>query len=422
MTVTRRTLLAAATAASTAGTLGVAQAATPTPTPTAKVPARSGFDRLAADGYRLLEGQRVGVLTNMSGITSDARGIVDVMHADDRVDLTAIFTGEHGYRGTPQAGLSEGDTVDAATGIPVFDTYLKSGRPLAEVITKSKVDTVVYDFQDAGARFYTCIWTLYDCMVATAMAGKRFVVLDRPNPVTGRQALGPVLKWKYASFVGRAPIAQAHGMTTGELAALYNGEFLTRAAGRKVELEVVPVSGWRRHEFFDATGMPWVPPSPNMATADTALVYSGTCLFEGTNLSEGRGTVHPFEMLGAVGIDGRWAEAANALGLPGVNFREAYFIPTFHKFQGKTVGGLQIHVHDRAAFDPVRTGVGLLVSAKRSWRDFAWRKDHFVDKLAGSSRLRTMIDAGANTDEIVADWQDELAAFGAVRRRYLRYS
>lgn len=378
---------------------------------------RTGFERLAAAGYAPLAGQRVGVVTNPTGITSEVRHIVDVMHADDRVDLVAVFGPEHGFRGTAQAGGSEGRYDDPATGLPVYDTYLKSGQPLADVFTASGVDTVVFDIQDAGARFYTYIWTLYDCMVAAALAGKRFVVLDRPNPVTGRAALGPVLDRAFATFVGREPIAQAHGMTVSELARLFNGEFLAKP----VELETVQMSGWKRRDFFDTTGLPWVPPSPNMPTPDTALVYSGTCLFEGTNLSEGRGTTRPFELLGAEGVDRRWAEAANALELPGVRFREAYFAPTFSKFQGKTVGGVQVQVHDREAFDPVRTGIGLLVSAKRSWSGFAWRSDNWIDKLTGSTRVRNLIDAGADTDEVVGAWGADLAAFRAVRKEYLLY-
>jgi uncharacterized protein YbbC (DUF1343 family) len=181
------------------------------------------------------------------------------------------------------------------------------------------------------------------------------------------------------------------------------------------------MTGWRRADFYDASGLPWVPPSPNMPTPDTALVYSGTCMFEGTNLSEGRGTTRPFELLGADGIDGRWAAAVNELGLPGVRFREAYFAPTFSKFEGKTVGGVQIHVHDRAAYDPVRTGIALLVTAKKVWDGFAWRSDDWIDKLTGSTRVRTMIDAGAGTDEVVGAWQEELAAFRRIRKEYLLY-
>ncbi|MFE2234057.1 exo-beta-N-acetylmuramidase NamZ domain-containing protein [Streptomyces sp. JL2001] len=412
MSLSRRGLLAAG------GALGVGAAAAPAAAAhEGGRRVRTGFDRLAADGYALLAGERVGIVTNPTGITADARHIVDVMHADDRVDLTAVFGPEHGFRGTAQAGGSEGRHDDPATGLPVYDTYLKSGQPLADVFTASGVDTVVFDIQDAGARFYTYIWTLYDCMVAAALAGKRFVVLDRPNPVTGRAALGPVLDRAFATFVGREPIAQAHGMTVAELALLFNAEFLTTP----VRLQTVTMSGWRRRDFFDATGLPWVPPSPNMPTPETALVYSGTCLFEGTNLSEGRGTTRPFELLGAEGIDRRWAEEANALELPGVRFREAYFAPTFSKFQGKTVGGVQLHVHDRDVFDPVRAGIGLLVSAKRSWSGFAWRPDNWIDKLTGSTRVRTLVDAGADTDEVVGAWAADLAAFRAVRREHLLY-
>ncbi|MET9540219.1 DUF1343 domain-containing protein [Streptomyces sp. NPDC006553] len=422
MGLSRRSLLAAG------GALGAVAAAAPTASagapgapvegrPHGHARVRTGFERLADDGYAPLAGERVGVVTNPTGITRDARHIVDVMHADERVDLVAVFGPEHGFRGTAQAGGSEGRYDDPATGLPVYDTYLKSGQPLADVFAASGVDTVVFDIQDAGARFYTYIWTLYDCMVAAALAGKRFVVLDRPNPVTGRAALGPVLDRAFATFVGREPIAQAHGMTVAELARLFNGEFLATP----VALETVRMTGWRRTDFFDTTGLPWVPPSPNMPTPETALVYSGTCLFEGTNLSEGRGTTRPFELLGAEGIDRRWAEAANALGLPGIRFREAYFAPTFSKFQGKTVGGVQLHVHDRESFDPVRAGIGLLVTARSSWSGFAWRADNWIDKLTGSTRVRTLLDAGAGVDEVVGAWQADLAAFRAVRREYLLY-
>lgn len=420
MRLSRRALL---TATAAAGLTAVPTAMTGTAVPTATTaaatghPVRTGFERLRGDGYSLLHGRRVGIVTNPTGVTTDVRHIVDVMHADAQVDLVAVFGPEHGFRGTAQAGGSEGRYDDPATGLPVYDTYLKSGQPLADVFTASGVDTVVFDIQDVGARFYTYIWTLYDCMEAARLAGKRFVVLDRPNPATGRAAQGPVLHPEFASFVGRQPIAQAHGMTVAELARLFNGEFLTAP----VALETVQMSGWRRSDFYDASGLPWVPPSPNMPTPDTALVYSGTCLFEGTNLSEGRGTTRPFELLGAKGLDGRWAEAAGGLGLPGVHFREAYFAPTFSKFEGTTVGGVQIHVHDRAAYDPVRTGIGLLVTARKAWSGFAWRSDNWIDKLTGSARVRTMIDAGATTDEVVASWQAELGTFRRTRRKYLLY-
>ncbi|MFF4843423.1 exo-beta-N-acetylmuramidase NamZ family protein [Streptomyces collinus] len=417
MRLSRRNLLASATLAASASMAAVPVLSPHRAGPRHRAPLRTGFERLAADGYAALGGRRVGVVTNPTGVTRDARHIVDVMHQDPRVRLTAVFGPEHGFRGTAQAGGSEGRYDDPATGLPVYDTYLKNGRPLADVFTASGVDTVVFDIQDVGARFYTYIWTLYDCMEAAALAGKRFVVLDRPNPVTGRAAEGPVLHKEFATFVGRQPISQAHGMTVAELARLFNGEFLTTP----VPLETVRMTGWKRDAFYDASGLPWVPPSPNMPTPDTALVYSGTCMFEGTNLSEGRGTTRPFELLGAEGIDGRWAAAAGELGLPGVRFREAYFAPTFSKFQGKTVGGVQIHVHDRAAYDPVRTGIALLVTARKVWDGFAWRPDDWIDKLTGSGRVRTMIDAGAGVDEVTGAWQTELAAFRRVREGYLLY-
>ncbi|RFU87256.1 DUF1343 domain-containing protein [Streptomyces triticagri] len=423
MNLSRRGLLAATTATAAAGAMAAAPAAAADRGHGGGRRLRTGYERLAADGYRLLDGRSVGIVTNPTGVTRGGPGsggvqhIVDVMHADERIELTAVFGPEHGFRGTAQAGGSEGRYDDPATGLPVYDTYQTSGQDLADIFTESGVETVVFDIQDAGARFYTYIWTLYDCMEAAELAGLPFVVLDRPNPVTGRAALGPVLHKEFATFVGREPISQAHGMTVAELALLFNGEFLERP----VELETVWMSGWRRDDFYDASGLPWVPPSPNMPTPETAVVYSGTCLFEGTNLSEGRGTTRPFELLGAEGIDRGWAELANREELPGVDFREAYFEPTFSKFEGKTVGGVQIHVYDREVFDPVRTGIALLITAKQAWSGFAWRDDNWIDKLTGSTRVRTMIDAGADTDEVVAGWQDELADFRAVRRKYLKY-
>ncbi|GAA3383017.1 DUF1343 domain-containing protein [Streptomyces racemochromogenes] len=414
MTLSRRGVLGMAGAVGAAGALGGAAAGPAA----ADGRVRTGFERLAADGYAELAGQRVGVVTNPTGITADARHLVDVLHADERVDLVAVFGPEHGFRGTAQAGGSEGAGRDPATGLPVYDTYGRSGQQLADVFTAAGVDTVVFDIQDVGARFYTYIWTLYDCMRAAALARKAVVVLDRPNPVGGRRAAGPVLDRAYASFVGREPIALAHGMTAGELALLFNGEFLKGAGPR---LRVVPVSGWRRDSFFGETGLPWLPPSPNVPTPDTALAYAGTCLFEGTNLSEGRGTTTPFEVVGAEGVDRRWAEAANGLGLPGVWFRETWFTPAFSKHAGKVCGGVRLVVHDREAFDPVRAGIGLLVTARPAWSGFAWRADHWIDRLAGSDRVRTMVDAGAGVDEIAAAWAGGLAGFSAVRAGYLLY-
>ncbi|MFJ8165385.1 exo-beta-N-acetylmuramidase NamZ domain-containing protein [Streptomyces sp. NPDC096136] len=414
MTLSRRGLLGLAGAAGATGAVGAGVPAGPRPP--GRV--RTGFDRLAAGGYAELAGRRVGVVTNQTGITADARHLVDVMHADARVDLVAVFGPEHGFRGTAQAGGSEGAGRDPATGLPVYDAYGRSGRQLADLFTAAGIDTLVFDLQDVGARFYTYVWTLYDCMRAAAAAGKEVVVLDRPNPVGGLRAAGPVLDRPYASFVGREPIALAHGMTVAELARLFHGEFLGGAGPR---LRTVPMAGWRRGSFFGETGLPWVPPSPNVPTPDTALVYAGTCLFEGTTLSEGRGTTTPFELVGAEGVDRRWAEAANGLGLAGVWFREAWFTPAFSKHAGRVCGGIRLVVHDREAFDPVRAGIGLLVTARRAWSGFGWREDRWIDRLTGSDRVRTLVDAGAGVEEIAGDWAAGLARFAAVREEYLLY-
>ncbi|MEU7475139.1 DUF1343 domain-containing protein [Lentzea sp. NPDC042327] len=371
----------------------------------------TGAQRLAQDGWRKLKGRKVGVLTNPTGVLTDQTHIVDSMVAHD-AKPTAVFGPEHGFRGTAQAGGSEGDYQDPRTGIPVYDAYGANATKLAAMFAKAGIDTVVFDIADVGARFYTYIWSLYTAMQAAS--GLDFVVLDRPNPIGGR-ANGPQLDPAYATGVGLKPIVQQHGMTVGELGRFYVGEF-----GVKTRLEVVDVRDWRRDQLD--TGLPWVPPSPNMPTRDTALVYPGTCLFEGTVLSEGRGTTRPFETVGAPGVDWRWAEALNAMDLRGVRFRETHFSPTFQKFQGQTCGGVTVSVTDPREFDAIRAAVAMLVTAKSLYPGvFAWRPDNWIDKLSGSDRLRTMIDAGATADDVVGAWQPELQQFRRTRLPYLRY-
>jgi len=387
---------------------------------------RTGFEVLAEDDYALVRGQRVGLVSNPTGVVPDLRHEVDVMAASGRVRLVAAFGPEHGFRGSARTG-PEGSFTDPRTGVPVYDTYGKSPPQVARMFRDAGVDTVMFDIQDVGARFFTYIWTMYDCMVAASRAGVRFVVLDRPNPVTGRDASGPVMHPAYTSFVGRRPISQQHGMTVGELAALFNAEFLPRdaAAPGPVDLEVSRMRGWRRSMFHDQTGQPWVMPSPSMPWLETAVVYPGTGLFEATNLSEGRGTTRPFELVGAPYVDHRWADALGRQGLPGVDFREAYFVPTYSKYVDRTCGGLQLHVTDREAFDPIRTAVAMIVTARRLYpSDFAWRETtppFWVDLLTGSAQVRRAIDRGADADEVVAGWRRDLDAFRAVRSRYLLY-
>lgn len=380
-----------------------------------------GADQLAARGWRQLSGRRLGVLTNPTGALRDHTHIVDSMVAAG-VRPAAAFGPEHGFRGTAQAGGSEGDYLDPRTQIPVYDAYGASADKLAGMFRKAEVDTVVFDIADVGARFYTFIWSMYTAMRAAVATSAGFVVLDRPNPVGG-QAFGPMLDPAFASGVGLKPIVQQHGMTIGELARFFDAEFLPAdAGGRLSSLDIVRVHGWRREELFSRTGLPWRLPSPNMPTPLTALVYPGTCLFEGTVLSEGRGTTRPFEIIGAPRIDWRWAERLNQLGLPGVRFREVYFAPTFSKWVGQVCGGVQLHLTDERRFEAIRTAITMIVTVKQVYPDiFAWRPDNFIDKLSGSNRLRTMINAGAGVDEVIGAWQEELAAFRRLRERYLMY-
>jgi uncharacterized protein YbbC (DUF1343 family) len=372
-----------------------------------------GMNSLVAGDFALLAGQQVGVISNPTSVDFRMRHLVDLMHASGRVSIAAVFGPEHGFRGSAQAGFSEGPQVDPRTGLAVYDAYTASEKDWARMFAESGTRTVVFDIQDVGARFYTYIWTLYDSMCAAAGLGLRYVVLDRPNPLGGN-AFGPVLSGEFSSGVGRREIAQQHGMTVGELARFYNAHFLPAP----VELDVVRCEGWRREALPD---LPWVMPSPNMPTMQTALVYPGTGMFEGTMLSEGRGTTRPFELIGAPGLDHRWADRLNARGLPGVVFREAYFRPTFNKFADQLCTGVEVRVLDVSTFDAIGTAVAMLVEA-RKFEAFAWREDGWIDKLTGSARLRTMVDQGADLAEITDSWQGELAEFIGKRRPYLLYS
>jgi len=385
-----------------------------------------GADDLASRNFDDLAGQRVGVITNPTGILRDLRHEVDVMAESDAVNLVGVFGPEHGFRGTAQAGESEDTYVDERTGVTVYDAYGADADAFADMFTEAGVETVVFDIQDVGSRFYTYIWTMYTAMLAAVDTGVRFVVLDRPNP-TGGTARGPMMTPEYTSGVGLKEIVQQHGMTVGELARFFDGEFLEDEAGARLpDLHIVQVRRWRRDIPFADSGLPWVPPSPNMPTVDTALVYPGTCLFEGTLWSEGRGTTRPFEYIGAPEVPYDYAAAVADYDLPGVGVREGYFVPTFSKHVDETCGGVQLHVSDPNALDPVELGVAMLVEARRHHPDFEWRVDEWddrlwIDKLTGSPRVREMVDDGAELGDITAVWTDELADFDQRRQQYLLY-
>lgn len=388
----------------------------------------TGAQALADAGWRTLKGHRVGVISNPTGLLDDMTHIVDRMHADG-VDVVAVFGPEHGFRGTAQAGASEGTVADPRTGIPVHDTYGANDKKFAELFRASGVDTVVFDIQDIGARFYTYVWTMYQAMRGAAQVGGiRFVVLDRPNPV-GRAARGPLLDMAQSSGVGLRSILMQHGMTVGELADLFDTEYLPAEAEgvRLAELEVVPVQGWKG-ELFAQSGLQWVMPSPNMPTDLTALLYPGTGLFEATNMSEGRGTTRPFELIGAPYADHRWAERLNQLQLPGVWFREAHFTPTISKNADVVNNGVQVHVTDPQRVNAPATAVHMFCAARDLYPQFGTRElasDPYpwvwLDRLTGTTAMRTQLVAGAPARQVVDGWRRDEQAWTARRRPYLRY-
>lgn len=417
----RRNILAASASAFAAVPLLGAQTPAAAHRPGRRV--RTGFQRLADSGYEELAGQRVGIISNPTGVSDDLRHEVDIMVEDGTVDLVAVFGPEHGFRGTSQAGEGEDYFVDPKTKLPVYNAYNDKDK-LKKFFAELKLDTVVYDIQDVGSRFYTYIWTLYLAMEAAAVNDMKFVVLDRPNPITANEAYGPILHEKFSSFVGLKPISQRHGLTIGELATLYNKEFLPDSIDTEVDLTVVKMSGWNRGMSFDDTGLPWVAPSPNMPTTDTARLYPGTCLFEATSLSEGRGTTQPFQLIGAPDIDHQWEEALNDADLAGVQFREAYFIPTFSKWADKTCGGVEVQITDAKKFDPIRTALAMIITQRELFPKYDWREDDdlpWIDKLTGSTQVRKDIEAGASVDEVMAGWKDELTDFRKIRQDYLLY-
>ena len=384
-----------------------------------------GLEVLLESRIDLLKGQRVGLVVNPSSVDRTLHHAVDLLNARDDVSLTALFGPQHGIRGETQDNMIEWEGFfDTRTGLPAYSLYGETRVPLPEML--AEVDTLVFDMQDIGTRIYTFIYTMAHCMQAAARDGKRVVVLDRPNPINGVAIEGKTLEPEYASFVGLYPMPVRHGMTVAELARLFNAEF-----GIGCDLEVVPMEGWRREMWFDETGQPWILPSPNIPTLDTATVFPGTVFVEGTLISEGRGTTRPFELVGAPHVDPyALVEALESEGLPGCRFRPCSFQPTFQKHAGMLCGGLQIHVLDREAFKPVLTGVAILRAIHGLDPDhFEWKQppyEYVFDKLpfdviAGTARIREQIADQTPLDEIAAGWREDEAAFAHLREPYLLY-
>jgi len=382
-----------------------------------------GSERLLASGA--LIGKRVGIVCNPASVDGQLKHVADALAGTRGVTLAAIFGPQHGFRSDVQDNMIEtGHATDEVRRVPIYSLYSETREPTSEMLRG--LDALVIDLQDVGVRIYTYIYTMANCLKAARREGVKVIVCDRPNPIGGAQVEGMVLAAGFESFVGMYPIPMRHGMTIGELARLFNDHF-----GIGAELEVVAMDGWRRDLYFDATGLTWVMSSPNIPTFDTTTVYPGGVLFEGTNVSEGRGTTRPFELLGAPWVVAeRFSEAMNKRGLPGVYFRPVLFEPTFHKHAGKGCAGCQVHVIDRRTFRAVETGVALIEAFRAAGPDvFGWKPPPYeyeydkmpIDCLAGSSDLREQIDSGMAAADIARSWEPALGRFIKIREQFLIY-
>jgi uncharacterized protein YbbC (DUF1343 family) len=387
------------------------------------MPVALGLDRLLASGR--LRGRRVGLVCNPASVDGELRHAADLVAQRRDLTLAALFGPQHGFHSDLQDNMIETPHAeDPARRVPIYSLYSDTRKPTPEML--AGLDVLVVDLQDVGTRVYTFVYTMAYCLEAAAREGLPVIVCDRPNPIGGREVEGPMLEPGFESFVGLFPIPLRHGMTIGELARLFNDHF-----GLGARLEVVACEGWRRDQYFDATGLPWVMPSPNMPTLDTAVVYPGAVLAEGTLLSEGRGTTRPFELIGAPWArEQALAARLNTLDLPGVRFRATRFEPTFQKHASKSCGGVQFHVTDRDAFRPVLSMAAVLREFHAQAPDqFAWRPPPYeyefdkmpIDILAGSSALREAIERDEDPRAIAASWEDGVTAFGEIRRQFLMY-
>ena len=381
-----------------------------------------GSDVLA--DHSLLRGRTIGLVANPASVDAAFRHVADRLEGAG-VRIGALFGPQHGFASDLQENMIESPHErDARRRVPVYSLYSETREPTAEML--QGLDALVIDLQDVGTRIYTYIYTMANCLVACRKHDLPVIVCDRPNPIGGAQVEGPMLAPGFESFVGQYPIPMRHGMTIGEIARLFNAHF-----GLGAKLEVVAMRGWTRDQYFDETGLPWILPSPNLPTVESALVYPGTVLFEGTNASEGRGTTRPFELIGAPWIAPEsFAAGLNARDLAGVHFRPVRFEPTFHKHAATPCGGCQIHVTDRRTFAPVAAGVAVLEAVRAAAPDrFAWRDPPYeyeptkapIDILYGSARLREGLEAGTPAADLTREWTGDVRRFLDVRASFLMY-
>jgi len=384
----------------------------------------TGLDVLLDERRSLLRGRRIGLLAHQASVSRRLEHAAVLLHDARGVRLTRLFAPEHGLWGAAQDHAPIAGDRDPVTGLGVTSLYGARREPTPAML--AGLEALVIDLQDVGSRYYTFVWTMALAMRACARAGVEVIVLDRPNPLGGDVVEGNIPDPAFASFVGLYPLPTRHGLTIGEAA-----RWLALAHGLRPRLTVVPMRGWRRRMLWEDTGVPWVAPSPNMPTPDTARVYPGGCLYEGTNLSEGRGTTRPFEWVGAPYLDAHaYAEALAAVRLPGVRFRPARFIPTFHKWAGRLCGGVQIHVTDAGRFRPFATGLAIIATARRlAPRRFAWRMPPYeferrrlpIDILLGTDRIRRALERGRGIAELEREWAGDLARWKRRRAPVLLY-
>lgn len=373
----------------------------------------------------LLKGSRIGLICNQASVDHRYRHVADLFHEHPDLQLSALFGPQHGIRGDVQDNMIETEhSIDRKTGLPIYSLYSETRVPTEAMLRD--IDVLVFDMQDVGCRIYTFVYTMANCMIAARKYGKRVIVCDRPNPITGDKVEGNVLEPDFTSFVGQYSIPTRHGMTPAELARLFNKHFNINC-----DLETISMDGWERSFWLDNTDAPWVLPSPNMPTVDSATVFPGTVHFEGTQVSEGRGTTKPFELIGAPYIDpDKYADALNSIDLKGVYFRSCMFQPTFQKHGGVTCGGAQIHVLDREAFEPVKTGVAMVKMVFDLYRDhFRWKEPPYeyvfdknpFDVISGTDKIRKAFENDIELDDIVASWQPPLKEFLELRQQHLLY-